>query len=343
MADEQLTIDLQIKNVEETLRKLGTIGGALEHLSAQGPVGQAVGHAATSGVQFALFRAPLIAGIAALGAAFAGLTNATKRAAEAMFAFGQLKDTLGATTGETAALRVIGGALGLGNIRGLAGNVRRASLGGLGAEAASRFGLPISPLDVGSAANEGEILLRALSGLRQTHKTRGFSAALADARNLGLEDAIQVVRISDEMWAQILRDAQETQRLLGPEHQSRAVQLNLALSRLSEKWEFLKTLLLSALVPALEAVTNGLIGFLRLLSAIPGSGVRQQDIDAALNANTRALNANTRTIEQMIGIYGGGRRARGALPAAFGPGNGAFLSEAVRAGTIRLGAYAVSL
>lgn len=279
---------------------------------------------------------------------FGGLIGAIHQAASALRAFGRLQDTLGSSAGETAALRIVGRALGLGDIRGMAANLRQNSLSGLGAATATRFGIPIRPNDVGSAANEGDFLLKALQGLRNTFAAagggeRGRSAALADARNLGIESAIEVIRISDEMWGQILKDAKETQALLGPEHQARAVALSVSMSRLSEKWQFLSVLFQSQFIPILQKVTDGIISLLRFLSALPGSGVKQGEIDAALNANTSALGQNTRALDNMSGIYGGGRRARGAIPGAFGPGAGYALQGALRAHGLRLGYYSVGI
>lgn len=313
-----------------TMRGLGQLSRAM------GEVG-----AASSGTSGALARVTRSADAAA--ESLGGFMGAVQAATATLRAFGRLQDTLGASTGETAVLRILGKTLGIGDLRGMASTFRQSTLGGLGAEAATRHGVRISPLDVGSAVNEGGNFLKFLSSVREEfQKTRDFGRALADLRNAGVENAIQVVRIHDDVWKQIIRDGEEARALLGPEHQTRVVQLDAAMARLSEKWEFLKVIMGSIFIPLLEKVTNGLILFARVLATLPRSGVRQQDIDAALNANTAAQNKNTRALEQMMGIYGGGRRTRSAIPGAFSPGNGFMLADAVRAHTLRLGAYAVS-
>lgn len=318
-----------------TMRSIGQISRAMQQI---GTAGNAAGNSISRMARSADDAAD------SLG----GFMGAVQSATATLRAFSRLQDTLGATTGETAALRILGKGLGLGDIRGMAATLRQNSLSGLGAATATRFGIPIQPHDIGSAANEGQNLLKALSGLRETFKAagggeRGLSAALADARNLGIENAIQVVRIHDDMWAQILKDGQEARGMLGQEHQTRALQLSITMARLSEKWEFLKTLFQAAFIPILEKATNYLIGFTRLLAAIPFSGVRQQDIDAALNANTASVDRNTRAIDNLSGIYGGGRRVRGAIPGEFGPGYGYRLQGALRAHGLRLGYYSVSI
>lgn len=62
------------------------------------------------------------------------------------------------------------------------------------------------------------------------------------------------------------------------------------------------------------------------------------------NAHTNALNQLTDELRKTReGIFGGGRRARTAIPAGFGIGWGGFLPDAMRSHTVRLGAYAISM
>lgn len=335
MADEKLTIELAVEGAARAMQSLGQVSNAVGSLGGGGlgGAGGAIGAASRFGA------AAAAAGVVAV--ALAALAGAVKRATESLNEFGRLQDMLGSTTAETAMLKTITGALGIGDPAGFAATLRQNSLGGLGAATAARLGMPISPFDIGQGLDEGELALKFFEGLRKTAREQGMGQALSDARNLGVPQAIQAARISETMWKQIIRDGREAAALLGPKHQQRAFELNFAMTRLSQKWEFLKTLFLTALLPALETFINGLILFLRLIATNPLSGIKQQEIDAALNANTRAQNQNTRMLERMVGIWGGGARTRGAIPSAFGPGTG--YGDAIRAHSIRLGAVAITL
>lgn len=335
MADERLTLELVTSGADVAANRLGSLASAVEALGGGGgTLGQA---GAAIGVIGRLGRFGTVLGIAA--AAVAGLAGAAKKAADTLTAFGFTGRELGSSNAETALLRALGGAVGIGDVRGLASRVRSGIGSGLGAAQAARIG--IGPqFDLNRGVNEGRILLKVIEDIRAT---RTEEEALAKARNYGAEELVRFRHISRQTFEALVRDAEEWQASFTPEAVDRAVQFNIQLDRVSRKWDQFVTSLGLTFLPIVEKVLD-------LLNRSGGPGVVLDQSNQKADANTKATAANTKATEALIdelrvtnGIFGGGSRARSAIPRAFGPGGGHALAGAMRAHAIRLGAYSVSL
>lgn len=336
MPDEKLTLELETRGYAEAIQRMGALSGAIGALGAGGSFAAAGGGLAAASRLGAFVTATAIA-----TTGLAALAGAAKSAAESFRDFGRLRDTLGSSGGETAMLRAIGGALGVGDIRGLASRVRSGIGSGLGAAQAARIG--IGPqLDLGgSAVNEGRILLKVLEDIR---KSATRDEALVKARNFGAEELVEAHAISERLWQQILRDAKEAERLYSPEHVERGRELAITMDRISQRWGRISDGFKMVLLPVVDKV-------LGLFTRSGGAGglfdpVHRQTTDAsteATQANTKATNRLADELRQTNGLFGGGARTRSAIPRAYGPGGGFEVSRVMRAHAIRLGAYAVSL
>jgi hypothetical protein len=344
MADEKLTLDLEVKGYGEAISRLGTLAGALEGL------GGLTGGGGIGSIGSGLLAASRLGGhVAAIGVvttALAALAAAARGAAATLGSFGRLQLTTGGTSAEAALATVLAGSLGISDVHGLAARARAGIASGLGAAQAAQLG--IGPqLDIGRPVNNLKILLALMKDVYDTFQTDP-GRALLRARNYGMEELVELGTLSKREFAMALEEAKEIERTYTPERIAKAREFNREMERLGRNFDRIKVNVGSRVIPPLNMLMEDpLLPFKALLpfglnnAFFPKGGAGSQD--QAVKDNTAAQNKNTRAIEQMMGVFGGGPRARGAIPAAFGPGNGYRLNDAIRAHTIRLGAYSVSL
>ena len=328
------TLELDLKGLADVMQGMQAFGALSSTLNMAGSVGGSL----VSGVG----KLGLAVGVAATGAlAFA---QAAKQAKEELISFAGLRDQLGTSSPHAAMLRTLGAGLGAGDAGSAAAGLHAASLSGLGFMTASRYGLPYRPFELGGATDRGEMLFTALSGLRQTAQTQGMSQAIADARNLNLENWIGVVYLMDEQFEKLKADAQSAAGIFSEERVRQAYQLNMATANLSQAWGELTTVLGTLAMPAIEGLTDLLTTGARKLAAFgigPGDAVNQE-LGTALRQNTEAVRQNTNMLRQLPGITGGGPNARTAIPGAYSPPNGMFLEETLKKfGRLQFGAYSV--
>jgi hypothetical protein len=334
-ADERYDLSLNVTGVDSTIRGVQRVADVLQKLGIAG---------GKDSIDFAAFgkAAAIAAVVVAVVVALKKFVGAILDAARALVEFGQLQARLGSNAGTTAFLKTIGGALGV-DVGGASARVRNAVGSGLGAAAGIRAGIQPGQLDLGSAVDQGQMLVKALMLVRDQFRAGDASGALATARNLDIEDLYQFVYLTNEQIKQLQSDAVTKGGIFGQETIARAVQLRFAVSRLSEQWESLKTLFLYAFIPVLEVLTSWIASIVRGLSSLPGVGGQFAGLNQALNQSTQALNQNTAELRAMNGISGGGPRTRGAIPGAFGPGGGFWLQNALHSHAVRLGALSVGV
>lgn len=234
--------------------------------------------------------------------------------------FAGLRDTLGSTGGTATSLHALGAGLGISDIRGAAEALHRASLSGLGQVTASRYGLPYRPFEIGEATDRGALLLQALEGLWQTNQQSGFRTALADARNLGMEDMVGFVHLSRNQTERFREIAMLMEDIISPERQAAATMLNAETDLLNKNMNDLGLTIKGIVTPHAAAAVgwlNQFISGMRGDSAPSGSSM-----NGSMNANTAALEQNTRQMQLMQGFYGAGRRARSSINPGFGLGVG---------------------
>lgn len=334
MADERYDLQLNVTGVDSAVRNIQRVASIVDKMG----IGPAGGFDVSALGKAAAIAAVVVAVIAALKK----LVSAVLDAAKALMEFGQLQARLGSNAATTAFLKTVGGALGV-DVGGASARVRNAVGSGLGAAAGIRAGIQPGQLDLGSAVDQGQMLIKALMLVRDQFQGGDASGALATARNLDIEDLYQFVYLTNEQIKQLQSDAVTKGGIFGQETIARAVQLRFAVSRLSEQWESLKTLLLYAFIPVLDVLTNWIASIIRGLSSLPGIGGAFAGMNQALNQSTQALNQNTAELRAMNGISGGGARTRGAIPGAFGPGSGFWLQNALHGHAVRLGAFSVGV
>lgn len=343
MADK-FQIEIDISGVDRATRGLGALATAAGGVLGGGGGGGAAGVGglmARSGMGMGLLKMlPMIGKvIAGLGA----LALAAHRAADMMTEFSKMRNSLGSSTAQTAFLRNVGGALGV-DMGAMAMRAQSASQSGMGAAAAARAGL--SPaFDIGTAVDRGSRLEQLLEHGRKLAE-QNEKAALAFFRNLDIEEAFDYTKLQKDTLEMMRKEAELSKQMYSPERINAAYAYNAQLGRIQRKWEMFTTGLghrmmnnFSKVLDWLEkpAPDPGMMGL-----GLRGAGAAGS-AKSAQAANTAALNANTMEIRRLQGLYGGGSRARSAIPAAFGPGFGFFLQDALRANTMKLGAYSISM
>jgi hypothetical protein len=261
--------------------------------------------------------------------------------------FAQLRDVLGSSSSTAGELSLLGGGLGIGDIRGAAEALHRATLSGQGMATAARFGLQIRPNEIGFATDRGAMLMQALEGLRATARgPGGMSAAIADARNLNLEDWLGVVYLMDEQFQRIKEEALATADIYSPDRIAAATMLNFETARLNMAWKDLTVTIGSLVVPVLADFVGWLADIARWGSSVgneaTGASTSGGSLSQSMNNLGRAIDRNTSVLRQTAGMWGGGPRAAGAIPGAFGPGRGFMIDDNIRALAKGLGAYSVN-
>ena len=344
---EKLEIALDTSGINRAVADLGQAANAIGLLG--------MGGTAAGGISAG------VAGIA-LAAVVQGITQTLKRfeqsvkaaadTIQSLMGFSTTQFGLGSSTSQTHMLRMLGASLGISDVSGSAARLHRATLSGLGAMEASRLGIPIRPHEIGTGTNRGEMLIQALEGLRTTFREQGFGATVAMARNLDIEEWLNVVLLLDRQFARLKQDAVSSSGAFSSQRGAAAVQLNHEMSRLTTTFTTARNALVMLFLPGLnyliEIVTSAAGHFARINPF--GAGVKGffdrlmgGGSGATGNAQTQALRDNTLELRRLNGIYGGAGRTRSAIPGAFGPGNGFMLQNALRAQTVRLGAYSVAL
>lgn len=259
--------------------------------------------------------------------------------------FATLRDTLGSSSATAGSLSLVGGSLGISDIRGAAEALHRASLSGLGAAAAARYGLPMRPAEIGDATDRGAMLIQALEGLRETARSRGSGAALADARNLNIEDWIGVVHLMDDQWQRLKETAQATAAIYSPDRVAAATLLNSQMTLLDAAIKDIGVSLGSIFIPFLADVAGWLASILRGSPAQGGAGASARagtdPLAQSMRELNRSINENNQILRSLPGIKGGGTATRAAMPAAFGIGQGQWLQDNLRGLAKKFGGYSI--
>lgn len=287
-----------------------------------------------------LAKLGLVAGTAA--ASLALVAKAADTAAENLTQFAHLRDILGSTSGETAQLRLLGQVLGI-NVGSAAQALHAAAIsGGIATGTAARYGVSIRPVEVGNPTDRGGDLLKVMEGLWQTARSQGSGQALVDARNLHQEDLFGVTYLSREQLDRVKELAAATSALYGTEQITQAYELKFAMAELSTAWTDLTTVIGTQVLPVVTDVIQFFAEGLRSLTGGGDGATAGTPMARSMDELNRTMQENNTVLRYMTGVYGGGDRARHALPAAYGPGNGMYLSDALRQHAIRLGAQTIN-
>ena len=279
-------------------------------------------------------------------AAIGVLASAATGAAQRLNVLGAGMAQTGGSGGQIGALGSLFGALGMdaGGVAGVARQLReQVPAGGLGAAAGSALGLGFRPVGVGTPPNEARMLLDAIHGLRAMSPEQ---ARLTAERLPSLAPFLQLRDALPETIERLESMASEMDRLASPEARASAMEFNLQMQQLKLTFDELVVGVGSKVLPSINLFLESLQGTMKDWTWNPFSaefwrlggdekGRGSKGGKSAQDANTEAMERNTQAIEIFNkGIYGGGRRARRAIPGGIGDA----LDERARRDA-RLGAF----
>jgi hypothetical protein len=319
--------------VDPTARTLGQgLGGALGSAELVG--------------KLALFAG----GVALAAKAVMAFAQIVSDSVETLGGVGRLQAQLGSSFATTGLLRSIGGALGV-DMGSLSERIRAASNdGGLGTAAAMRSGIRPGQLDLGSAVDQGQMVMQAIHRIRELYQSGDKSGALAEARALKAPELYQSVYLTNEQIERMTAQVQRNGGIFSEEAVARAGRLRGEVQMLSNEWEAFTTMIGEVAIPFLTAGLEKVNAFLSHKTTNPfgpqGVLAAPSDFKAhaqAMQGHTQALSQQTAALRNMQGIYGGGNGARLSIPQAYGPGGGYYVSDALRAHAIRWGAFSMGL
>ncbi|MBA2689226.1 MAG: hypothetical protein H0U63_00295 [Burkholderiales bacterium] len=286
--------------------------------------------------------------------------QAAKQAADNINDFRAAQLTSGGTGAQTAQLRSIGGVTGVDMNQMAREFSRTISTDGIAAGIAGRAGIYDPGGELFGDNNKAKNLLEwadKLAEMSQSERTRA-------ARLTKMEPLLKYADMSQKVRDQMKNDSLQSESIMTPEAVRNAANFNGQLIRLNTAFSDLATILGKEILPVLttgiEAVTWAVRGFNDALQKPPLSwlakmviggavggaqagaqmaggkpaGVKDPQV-AASEANTDAL----RQLSQLLknGMYGGGERARGAVPGAWkGMNQGEWQGQAMNLGAFTL-------
>jgi hypothetical protein len=339
-----LQIDMQIleelRNIASILRSQTGIG------SGGGGGGAALGGGASFGATWQRLSslAHVSTIIDAVLRAFDKLAHAATEVAGHLAGFSQVRNALGSSGGTTALLGLLGGTLGV-DMAAVAMRSLEATRSGLGAAAGARAGLA-PQFDIGTFADRGRRVEILLEEMVRINKSQGAGAARAFAQQAGIGEAFDYLQISKATLDALRARAKIEEEMYSPERIRLAYEYNAKLALVHSQWSKFVASLGGAFLPRVNKILdfwNQPVAHPLFPNSGDDPGRSTQPARAAMNAQTEATKQNTMELRRLQGVYGGGARARSAIPAAFGPGYGFFIQDNLRAHTIKLGAYAIQM
>jgi hypothetical protein len=325
---ETLEILLTLNNVQRIISDIGRVAAAHERLN-QVTQAAAIGRATPGQVTaarssamsatLAQFSGRLPVAVYAVQAFAAVMENirhtAQRYADQALFG--------GGTNAQSSQAAAFFGAIGITDQAGMAARLRdRIAGGGLARQAASQLGVGnVLPRGFGST-NDIRILNQLAEGLRRTND---MERARLLAIQLEEPELLRLVQMSNEQvqWARQIGQAQE--RVFGPEAQLRATQWGISIKQLNQQLDLLK-------LAALDFLLRVIGPFVGVTGQNAAGGAKD-----AISRNTTAVEMNTVALQSMgRQVFGGGSRARGALPAGL---RGEILRHALEGEAVKLGAF----
>ena len=270
--------------------------------------------------------ASLAGPIGAVVGGFALMYSAADSAAKAITAFRDSMIVSGGTTSETALMGAIGK---LGGISDMAGAARTLAdkLGTDGAAAA--FGQQAGGSDNSSAWSKMDKATNLLKFIDHIVSLKTPDAAAARfARVEGLEWALKFRDASEGMYENFKKSALLINPVINnPDNKRNAANFDIEQARMSMAWEGFITRIGARLMPGLTSIVGAVANILEKLNGwmdrlsiwwdrLMGKKDTPAANNSALDRNTRAHEDNTQALKS--GVYGGGERARGAVPSAWG-------------------------
>lgn len=278
------------------------------------------------GPEFASLSGP----IAALVTPVVALTGAANAAAAALTEFRASMITSGGTAMETAQLKGLGAAAGVSDMASLSRQLSdKIKNDGPSSAAAHNAGV----YDYGNAmsgpTDKAKNLLKVIDYIMD--KNTSLAEAQRTARQLDLEAFLPLRDLSEQMK----QNFKDTEALAAasntPELQRQTAEYNAALGRLGIAFDTFKLKLGSRFLPIMtqlaDAAANALDRLSRLFDQLSEWWDKQMGVphkqqkaqEDALKDHTAAMREHAQALR--AGVYGGGERARGAMPSAWGGSN----------------------
>ncbi len=264
-----------------------------------------------------------------------------ERVLSSMRNFADQQIGLGSSAGDTGFLRVLGQAFGL-NPAQAARGAYQSSLSGMGAIANIRAGNPIQ-YDTLQPVDYGKRLINLVQELVEINRREGYQAARLFARQANIEDFLKIAFLEPSQQQAFLEMIRRQSDAGGPFARAQIrfqAEAALLFDHIQQKLTPIATM-------ALDLGTK----ILRNLFNFGGVALPEGTTSVSKGGGPSGMSANTRAMRDLAdelrrtreGIYGGGRRARSAMPGAYGIGWGGFIPDALRSHTVRLGAYSISM
>lgn len=312
----------------DMVQNLGAVGGAA---GALGAVAAAVG----------------IVGAAVFAAN--KLKDAMEEVSKSLLQFARQQALLAGTGAETGTALALGRLAGISDIASLAHELRQERLNFPGVLGGSRLGLPFAPFDITRAFDEAANFANALRRANEIARQDPGQGQLLVRQLPALAPFSAFLgHLTDEDLQRIEAIGKAQAEAMTPARVEAAKNFALAMADLATQWERLKAEMapLVNLAAMIVNLFSTLLGSAAdLIHEITGEGMRQataEHFHQALKSNTRALGELNQTLRDFpSGIFGGGERARTALPGAFGPQQGARLNAALRDEALKFGAYSL--
>ena len=346
---ESVGLEFEIRGLSATVQAIQQIGRLVGNL-------QPIGTAASAATQLYAFQSIVGAVVSAV--------QSLRSAVQSLMELVQQATQLGGSP-DSASRAIAIGLLGGFDPATLARGIReRVSAGGIGSALGAQMGLPFAPLGFGIQIEEGQYLNRTLRYL--VDLMRQGPAGMAQARMIGAEIpqagqllgiARAIANMSESQRIEAFANLNEQSRRLTEALDANAPQAAILAGHFAD----LRIELLGLSTAAITFVNwlidhmaelTGLIGLFSPggagLGGVPNA-LREwfAGHKTALDRNTEALQGTTAALNQSMlpeGTFGGGPRARGAIPGAFtGPGMGTYLNDAFLQDANRLGAYTPGL
>lgn len=337
MAGENFDVNFTLRGAEAVIGGLDKAASVLGGQAGGGGAGGAGGFFGSLLASVATLNPAMLAAAGAMAA----VSGAAHKVADTLQELSQTRFGLGSSGSTSALAKLLGEAVGIGDIAGLGASLQQASLQGLGVSLAARYGIPYQPIELGGAVDRGEIIMKVIEGLRRTRAERGLSAAIGEARTLG-GGAEQLLPFTEPGAAPVLAQARELARLqaqlYSPENVVAGLRMNVAFAETKAHFMEMALLLSGPINAGLKAV-NVYLGS-GMAFGLGGMALRLFSAGKApMDANTEAVNRNTAALEAWgAGAFGGGSRLRSAVPGAFSvdAGRGDQLDKYLRMGAFTL-------
>jgi len=280
-------------------------------------------------------------------AGFTAVMQAAQSAAESLTNFKDAMVTSGGSAGEVGRLNALGGAAGIADMSGMSRQfAEKIATDG----AAAAFARTAGIYDHNGAYSEMDKatnLQKALDHLvNLPHTQQGDMEAARFARVEGLEAALKLRDISRETYENLKRAGEVNAAAHGVKETRDAAEFNAQLSMMKTNFDTLNTDIGSMFLPSFSGVIGlfndfakplhdayiGLKPIIDLTQRLSGLGLlgslhdgiqatrrAMEDKSGAEKEHTEAMKEHARALRS--GISGGGERARGAVPAAWGGSN----------------------